>query len=113
MTDLIVIFTGVLVGLLLRYAFKGDEPTQYHLVQVLDGPSDCSESTFGVGEKIQLNTRGDNFLCSVSGKVFRDNKGNFIRSTVNLPVVVWGGGNLVLSPTLHHVTSYYYHLKGM
>jgi hypothetical protein len=73
--------TGVLVGVILRYAIPGDQPDEYFLAELSENCSNLS-SVFEVGQTIQINTRTDNFTCSVSGKVFKDDQGNAIRSTV-------------------------------
>lgn len=77
--------TGVIVGVILRYGVSGTEPEVFHLAEERSNCSvsnHTSEGLFEVGQNIQINTKGDNFLCSVSGKVFSDSEGNAIRSRV-------------------------------
>lgn len=71
------------MGAILRYTIKGSDPKQFFLMNNVTNLS-CSESnSFEVGESIQIITLEDSFTCSVSGKIFKDAGGNFIRSTVN------------------------------
>lgn len=78
------------MGVVLNYGIKGTVPEEFDLAE-----NNCSmeERYFSVGQAIQVNTKSDNFLCSVSGKVFKDAKGNSIRSTVR---VMGGKGEIEL-----------------
>lgn len=75
--------SGVLIGVALRFGISGSEPQEYFLAELRDNCTNLSEGIFEVGETIQINTRKDNFTCSVSGKVFQDDRGDPIRSTVS------------------------------
>lgn len=72
---------GVIIGIILRYGINGSEHREFYLAEVRDNCSNASDS-FEVGETIQINTLKDNFTCSVSGKVFQDEEGAPIRTTV-------------------------------
>ncbi len=72
----------MVVGIIFTYGPSSTEPEQFYLAEQVNNCSNLSERTFEVGQTIQLNTMEDSFACSVEGKVFRDNRGNFIRQTV-------------------------------
>ena len=75
-----------MVGAIIRYSTKSNEPDQFFLAieQNTTNSTNCSkfEFTFEVGSTIQINTLDDSFTCAVGGKVFKDAEGNFIRTTV-------------------------------
>ena len=72
-------FTGVVVGVILKYVSPGAEPEKFTLAQ----EANCSSTrSFEIGRDIQLLTSGDNFTCEILGKVFTDESDNYIQQTV-------------------------------
>lgn len=83
---------GVIIGVLLRYALPGSPTAQFIFSRRYDSRT-CSETDrLEIGESIQISSwnsdagEGDSFLCSVDGKVFRDQAGNYIRQTVSFVI---------------------------
>ncbi len=77
---------GVLVGVVLRYVVPNSKAEQFYLA--VDGDQ-CSESLpnrqFQVGDNIVLSTEGgEDFYCSVSGRVFKSVDGDAIESAVSI-----------------------------
>ena len=76
------------MGILLRYGLPETELAQFIFSRRYTNTS-CSQE-LEIGEIIQLSSwnsgagEGDSFLCSVTGKVFRDEQGNYIRQTVGV-----------------------------
>ena len=72
-------FTGVVVGVILKYVSPGAEPEKFTLAQ----EANCTSTrSFEIGRDIQLLTSGDNFTCGILGKVFTDENDNYIQQTV-------------------------------
>lgn len=88
---LCAICAGVLVGILLRYGLPTSRLTQFIFSRGYDNYTCSEDYELEIGEIIQVSSwnanlteGGDSFLCSVVGKVFRDEEGNYIRQTVSL-----------------------------
>ena len=88
---------GVIIGILLRFGLPGsflcnDEPVEFIFSQsIANGVEKCAEGhVLEIGENIQISSHnaatggGDSFTCTVDGKVFRDQEGNYIRETVSV-----------------------------
>lgn len=76
--------TGVVVGVVLRYAFPNQNPDQFYLA--VNGHQ-CNDTVreFLVGDNVVLATEGgDSFRCSISGKVFKSSNGDNIEDAVSL-----------------------------
>ena len=78
--------TGIIIGVVLRYAIPPQGQPEYYLAARDDN---CSERTeLLAGERIELiSFTGDNdteerFICQVVGRVFRTSQGNYIQQTV-------------------------------
>ena len=81
---------GVLVGVVLRYVVSNGSTEKFYLA--VDGDQ-CSESQpnrqFQVGDNVVLSTEGgDEFYCSVSGRVFKSVNGDAIESAVSVHVII-------------------------
>lgn len=87
---ILLCLAGVIVGILLRFGLPSSQLAEFIFARKYDNES-CSEGdVLEIGELIQIsswNTEagggGDSFLCSVAGKAFRDQQGNYIRQTVS------------------------------
>lgn len=78
--------TGIVIGVVLRYAIPPQGQPEYYLAATDDN---CSEGTkLLAGERIELiSFTGDNdteerFICQVVGRVFKTSQGNYIQQTV-------------------------------
>ena len=93
--------SGVIVGLILNFAFPPSQSLLYDLAcpqYGCDGvtPSSCVDvSDFQIGEDIQLRSAGGDHckngigdenvvIAEVLGKVFKDRNGNYIEQTVRV-----------------------------
>ena len=93
--------SGVIIGLILNFAFPPSESLLYDLAcpqYECDGvtPSSCADvSSFQIGEDIQLRSAGGDrckngiddenvVIAEVLGKVFKDRNGNYIEQTVRV-----------------------------
>ena len=86
-----IVFTGVIVGVILRYVFPNGSSKQFFLAS--DGDQ-CNESMitqqFQVGDNLRLSTNGgDEFICSISGKVFRSTNGDTIENAASLLIIFY------------------------
>lgn len=79
--------SGIVVGLILKYALPPHDAPMYDLACSGDCNSKCASiEQFEVGEDIQLRLgRSDENVVTaeVLGKVFKDSEGNYIEQTVS------------------------------
>ena len=68
--------------MIFRFAIPGNQPREFSLVESREA-CEINSPEFAVGDTIQVSTKEDNFMCSITGKVFKDEEGNPIRSTVS------------------------------
>ena len=77
---------GVIVGLILNYAYPAANTPIYDVACKDVCNSSCANKTsFEVGEDIQLRSGGDEnvVVAEVLSKVFRNSEGNYIEQTVS------------------------------
>ena len=79
---------GVVVGVLVQYGFPGSEQKQFIFSR--RHRENCSRhDVLQTSETIIVSSwnansgKGDSFLCSVEGKAFQDQHGNYIQQTVS------------------------------
>ena len=87
-----VICSGVVVGAIIHYVSTDSPPKMFKLTR--DNPQffecnstdidpESNNNTLTVGEVVHLTSRGDSFSCTVGGKLFKDDQGNFIQESVS------------------------------
>ena len=59
-----------------------DNP-QFYECNSTDIDPESDNNTLTVGEVVHLRSRGDSFSCTIGGKLFEDNEGNFIQESVS------------------------------
>ena len=96
---------GVIVGILLRFGLPDSTIAEFIFARKFIANNTCGEGDLlEIGEIIQVSSYnaetgdGDIFLCSVTGKVFRDQEGNYIRHTVSSK-----GALLISFSVLHNI----------
>lgn len=89
---------GVLIGVLVQYGVPGSEQKQFIFSRRRE--ENCSRhDILQISETVIVSSwnadsgEGDSFLCSVAGKAFQDQQGNYIRQTVSFAkqTLVLGG----------------------
>ena len=82
-------YVGILVGILLRFGLPDSEDAQFIFSRRFSNETCSKDHELQIGETIRLSSHGadsgngDSFLCSITGKAFRDQEGNYIRQTVS------------------------------
>ena len=95
------------MGILLRFGLPDSSIAQFIFSRNFNNET-CPEGSdvLEIGEIIQVssyNADGDSFLCSVVGKVFRDQEGNYIRQTVSINGVLLVSGVVLCVARIMHI----------
>ena len=79
---------GVVIGVLVQYGFPSSDQKQFVLSR-RRGESCSRHDILEIGKSVIVSSwnadsgDGDSFVCSVVGKAFQDQQGNYIRQTVS------------------------------
>ena len=84
MTAWLYLYSGVIIGVILHYGFPSSSTKKFYLAT----DEECNNDTdkFQVADRLLLSTQGDEFICTVDGKVFKNNKGDRIEQSVRYVV---------------------------
>lgn len=70
---------GVIIGVILHYGFPSSSTKKFYLAT----DEECNDTEkFQVADRLLLSTEGDEFICTVDGKVFKNNKGDRIEQSL-------------------------------